>query len=63
MAEEIGKKVGDASVIRAKAYSRGQFTKTVAAGVAAVLLLLSVAFGLGRVSGMNAEADETEQAN
>ncbi len=64
VAEEIGKKVGDASVIRAKAYSRGQFAKTVAAGVAAVLLILFVGVGLGRASvALTAFATETEEGN
>jgi hypothetical protein len=50
IAEEIGKQVGDATVIRAKAYSRSQLAKTVAASVAAALFILAVGVGLGRVS-------------
>ena len=50
VAEQVGKQVGEAAVIRAKAYSRTQFMKTVAAGVAAALLLLAIGAGLDRVS-------------
>jgi hypothetical protein len=49
VAEEVGKQVGEASVIRAKAYGRTQFAKSLAAAVAAALLLLGIGVPLDRV--------------
>jgi len=42
--------VKEASVIRVKAFNRALYVRHVAAGIAVVLLVLGLAFGLGRLS-------------